>query len=87
MNHLIHIDDIKQFANKEKELETLILAVKINNKDIGMEFGIEKLCYANDEKRKTTAGGRNRTTKSRKNRNTWKKGNIQVLGNIGSGYY
>ena len=30
---------------------------------------------------------RNRTTKSRKNQNAWGKGNLQVLGNIGSGHH
>ena len=35
-------DDIKLFAKTEKELETLIHAVRIYSQDIGMEFGIEK---------------------------------------------
>ena len=38
----MHMDDIKLFAKKEKELETLIHAVRIYSQDIGMEFGIEK---------------------------------------------
>ena len=37
----MYIDDIKIFAKKEKELETLIQAVWIYSPDIGMEFGIE----------------------------------------------
>ena len=36
------MDDIKLFANNEKELDTLIHAVRIYSQDIGMEFGIEK---------------------------------------------
>ena len=36
------MDDIKLFAKNEKELETLIHAVRIDSQDIGMEFGIEK---------------------------------------------
>ena len=32
----------KQFAKNEKELETLILTVRIFSQDIKMEFGIEK---------------------------------------------
>ena len=36
------MDDIKLFAKNEKELETLIHAVRIYIQDIGMEFGIEK---------------------------------------------
>ena len=42
INHLMNRDDIKLFAKNEKELETLIYAVRIYNQDIGMEFGIEK---------------------------------------------
>ena len=38
----MHKDDIKLFAKNEKELETLIHAVRIYSQDIGMEFGIEK---------------------------------------------
>ena len=36
------MDDIKLFAKNEKELETLIHAVRIYSQGIGMEFGIEK---------------------------------------------
>ena len=42
INHLMYIDDIKLLAKNEKELETLIHAVRIYSQDIGMEFGIEK---------------------------------------------
>ena len=42
INHLMYMDDIKVFAKNEKELETLIHAVRIYSQDIGMEFGIEK---------------------------------------------
>ena len=35
-------DDIKLFAKNEKELETLIYAVRVYNQDIWIEFGIEK---------------------------------------------
>ena len=38
----MYMDDIKIFAKNEKELETLIPAVRIYSQDIGMEFGIEK---------------------------------------------
>ena len=41
-NPLMYMDDIKLFAKNEKELETLIYAVRIYSQDIGMEFGIEK---------------------------------------------
>ena len=36
------MDDIKLFAKNEKELESLIYAVRIYSHDIKMEFGIEK---------------------------------------------
>ena len=42
INHLMYMDGIKLFAKNEKELETLIHAVRIYSQDIGMEFGIEK---------------------------------------------
>ena len=42
INCLMYMDDIKLFAKNEKELETLIHAVRIYSQDIGMEFGIEK---------------------------------------------
>ena len=38
----MYMDDVKLLAKKEKELETLIHAVRIYSQDIGMEFGIEK---------------------------------------------
>ena len=42
INYRMYMDDIKLFAKNEKELETLIHAVRIYGQDIGMEFGIEK---------------------------------------------
>ena len=36
------MNDFKLFAKNEKELETLIHAVRIYRQDIGMEFGVEK---------------------------------------------
>ena len=41
INHLMYMDDIELFAKNEKELETLIHAVRIYTQDIGMKFGIE----------------------------------------------
>ena len=38
----MYMDDIKVFAKSEKELETLIHAVRIYSQDIGIEFSIEK---------------------------------------------
>ena len=42
INHLMYMDDIKLFAKNEKELKTLIHAVRIYSQDIVMEFGLEK---------------------------------------------
>ena len=41
----MYIDVIKLLAKKEKELETLIHAVRIYSQNIGMEFGIEKCAF------------------------------------------
>ena len=38
----MYMDDIKLFAKKKKELETLINIVRIYSQDIGMEYGIGK---------------------------------------------
>ena len=38
----MYMVNIKLFAKNEKELGTLIHAVRICSQDIGMEFGIEK---------------------------------------------
>ena len=38
----MYMDDIKLFAKYEKELETLIHAVRIHSQDRGMESDLEK---------------------------------------------
>ena len=38
----MYMDDIKIFAPNEKEVKTLIQTIKIYNRDIRMEFVIEK---------------------------------------------
>ena len=63
INHLMYMEDIKLFAKNEKELETLIHAIRIYSQDIGMEFGREK-CAMIVMKRHDW---RNGTTKSRQN--------------------
>ena len=80
----MYIDDIKLFAKNEKELETLIHAVRQYSQAIGMEFGIEKLAISDNENRKTPHYKRNGTTKSRQNLNVRRKANLQTLGDIGS---
>ena len=47
---------------------------------------LRKMFHANNNKRETSHDGRNRTIRSRKNQNVRRKGNIHVLGNIGSGH-
>ena len=42
INQLMYMDDIKLSAKNEKELETLIHAVRIYSQDIGMEISIGK---------------------------------------------
>ena len=58
INHLMYLDDIKLFAKNEKELETLIHAVRIYSQDIGMEFGIETcaMLFMKSRKRRMTEG-------------------------------
>ena len=57
----MYVDYIKLFAKKnKKELETLIQTIRIYSQ------------Y--NEKRKKTNNVRNRTAKSRKNQNAWRKG-------------
>ena len=55
INHLKYMDDIKLFAKNEKELETLIHAVRIYSQYIGMEYGIKKMCNASNEKWQTAS--------------------------------
>ena len=52
------MDDIKLSAKNEKELETLIHAVRIYSQDIEMEFGMEKcaMLVMNSGKRHMTDG-------------------------------
>ena len=45
------------------------------------------MCHANNEKRKTTNDRRNGTTKSTKNQNARRKGNLQILENMGSRHH
>ena len=46
-----------------------------------------KICHANNEKRKTTYDGGDRTTKSRKIRTLGEKETYKILGNTGSGHH
>ena len=44
------------------------------------------MCHGDNEKRKTSNDGSNRTTKSRKNQIARRNGNLHVLENAGSGH-
>ena len=48
-----------------------------------VDWANRKMRHANNEKQETTHDGRNRTTEPRKNQNDRRKGNLQILGNIG----
>ena len=50
INPLMYTDNIKLFAKNEKEQEALIHAVRIYRQVIGMEFVMEKMCNACNEK-------------------------------------
>ena len=41
-NHLMDVDDIKLFVKNEKQLETLLQAVRIYSSYIEIEFDVEK---------------------------------------------
>ena len=79
----MYMDGIKLFAKNERELETLIHAVRIYSQDIGMDFGIEKcaMLVMKSGKRHMTDGielpnhDRIRTLEE--------KWNLQILGHIG----
>ena len=42
INHLLFMDDLKLYSRSEKGLDSLVQAVRVFSKDIGMEFCIEK---------------------------------------------
>ena len=79
----MYMDNIKLFAKNEQELETLKQRIRIYSQEIGIKFGIEKCAMLIMKKGNN---GMDRTVRSRKNQNTWRKGNLQVLGNFGSGH-
>ena len=86
INHLMYIDD-KLFAKNEKELQTLILAVRIYSQDMGMEFGIEKwamLVMKNGIPHMTNGM---ELPNQEKIRTLGEKRNLQILGHLGSRYH
>ena len=80
------MDDFKLFSKNKKGLETLILVVRIYSGDIEMKFGIEKcVMLMRSRKRQMTEGIE--LINQEKNQNARRKGNLQILGNIGSGHH
>ena len=83
----MYMDDIKLFAKNEKDLETLIQ----NYENIQSRYrkGIwhRKLRHACNKKWQTIHYRRGRTTKSSSHQNTRRKGNLQILGHIGSWHH
>ena len=61
----MYMDNVKLFAKKWKELETLIQVVMIYSEDMRMEFSI-KMSNSDNEKRKNANDKGNSITKSRK---------------------
>ena len=45
------------------------------------------MCHAHNEKWKKVNNKRNRMAKSKKNQNVWRKGKLQIQGNLESGQY
>ena len=62
-NHLIQMDDMKQFVKKIKRIG----GSKSNNKYKQLGYKNRNMCHDRNEKRKKTKNGKNRTAKSRKN--------------------
>ena len=59
-------DDIRLFTKIEKEMETLMQAVRICYRGMEMEISIEKRVMQSNRSEKNN-NGKNRTAKSRKN--------------------
>ena len=76
----MYMDNIKLFAKEKRNWWVLY---KLKEYSVRM-LGIEKCAMLIMKNGKKTNNRRNRTIKSRKNQNAWRKGNLQVLGNIGS---
>ena len=45
INHLMYMDNIKQFVKNERELETLMQTMEIYRQYIRKEFGIENVPF------------------------------------------
>ena len=78
------MDDIKLLAKDVKGLNIFIQTIKREYRN-----GIcrKKMRHAYNERRKITINAMNKTTKSRKNQNAWRKGNLQLVGKVGTGHH
>ena len=75
---------ISRYLQKKKnvkEQKNLIQTIRILSKNIEMEFGIEK-CAMLIMKIVKRNNGRNKTAKSEKYQNSWRRRKLQVPGNI-----
>ena len=82
MNHLMYMDEIKLSVKNEKELKTLLHAVRIYSQYVGMEFGIEK-CALLVKK----SGKRHMSDEMELPNQRSEKGNIQILGHRGDWFH
>ena len=86
INHLMYMDGIKLFAKYDKELGTLIQAVRIYNEDIWMGFGIEKCAILIMKSRKLQmTEGIDQPNKEKKNRTLGEKETYKYLGILETG--
>ena len=54
INHLLFMDDLTLYGKDEREIESLVQTVRINNEDIAMEFGIQNCACVILKRGKTT---------------------------------
>ena len=44
INHLLFMDDLKQYGKSESEIRGLVSTVEVFSQDIGMKFGVKMWC-------------------------------------------
>ena len=78
--------NIELFAKNQKKIGDSYKDYK--NKESGNRNRIwdAKICQVNNEKQSSKNDRRNRTTKGKQNQDDQRKGNLQVLKNIGRGH-
>ena len=83
INYQMYMDNSKLFSKKWKWLGLPIIGMDVIHLRCRDGIWHRKRCHANKWKRQMTEG----TEISRKNQNTRRKENLQVLRNIGSGHH